>query len=86
MLYVCVYVCMMCVFVFMCVFVCMCDVCNGHAGAFAAMQRQFPGACIYRDLQHVKKNIKDNAGKLQDTNLKTYITDVGVFSEAFATQ
>ena len=44
------------------------------------MQRQFPGACIHRDLQHVKKNIKDNAGKLQDTNLKTYITDVVEFS------
>ena len=53
---------------------------DGHAGAFAAMQRQFPGACIHRDLQHVKKNIKDNAGKLQDTNLRTYITDVVEFS------
>ncbi|CAE7237276.1 unnamed protein product [Symbiodinium sp. CCMP2592] len=49
---------------------------DGHAGALAAMQRCFPGACIHRDLQHVKKNIKDNACKLQDRNLKTYITVV----------
>ncbi|CAE7255102.1 unnamed protein product [Symbiodinium sp. CCMP2592] len=53
---------------------------DGHAGAFAAMQHCFTGACIHRDLQHVKKNIKENACKLQDRNLKTYITDVVEFS------
>ena len=44
------------------------------------MQQHFSTARIHRDLQHVKKNIKNNKGKLSDPNLLDYIIDVAEFS------
>jgi len=39
---------------------------DGHGGAAGAIATVLPGARLHRDLQHIKRNLVENRGKLQN--------------------